>query len=163
MPDESIFIHVGEGSNTKRRKKSNLEIPLKIILIGLGLFFVLFSAITYGLWVLTADVSQERLRIFLLILIFALPILFAFGYWFGSKEVRGFLSGADAAMDKIAKAVDIRDGAKVTVHQKLQVPAPPAQPRVYAPHAAVNNHPDGVPNLPQLTFRESGDNQIIDL
>ena len=163
MPDESIFIHVGEGSSTKRRKKSNLEIPLKIILGGLGFLFVLFSTITYGIWVLTTDVSHEHLRIFLLILIYALPILFAFGYWFGSKEVRGFLSGADAAMDKIAKAVDIRDGAKVAVHQKLQVPQPPAQPRTYAPHGIIDNHPNGVPSLPQLTFRESGDNQIIDL
>jgi len=158
MPDESIFIHVDEGSNTKRSKKNKLEIPLKLILIGLGLFFVLFSAITYGLWALTADVSHERLRIFLLILIFALPILFAFGYWFGSKEVRGFLSGADAAIDKIAKAVDIRDGAKVTVHQKLQ-----AHPRVYTPHSAVDDRLQSIPSLPKLTFRESGDNQIIDL
>jgi hypothetical protein len=163
MSDESIFIHVGEGSNSKRRKKSKVEIPLKIILFSLGLFFVLFSAITYGLWVLTADVSQERLRIFLLILIFALPILFAFGYWFGSKEVRGFLSGADAAMDKIAKAVDIRDGAKVTVHQKLHAHQPPAQPRVYTPHSAIDDHLQSIPSLPKLTFRESGDNQIIDL
>jgi hypothetical protein len=163
LPDESIFIHVGEGSKTQRRKKSNLEIPLKIILIGLGLFFVLFSAITYGLWVLTADVSQERLRIFLLILIFKLPILFAFGYWFGSKEVRGFLSGADAAMDKIAKAVDIRDGAKVTVHQRLHAPQQPASPRVYTPHSAVDDRFQNIPSLPKLTFRESGDNQIIDL
>ena len=163
MPDESIFIHVGEGSNTKHRKKRNLEIPMKLILISLGLIFILFSAITYGLWVLTADVSHERLRIFLLILIFALPIMFAFGYWFGSKEVRGFLSGADAAMDKIAKAVDIRDGAKVTVHQKLHAPQPPAHPRVYTPHSAVNDRIQGIPSLPKLTFRESGDNQIIDL
>lgn len=163
MPDKSVFIHLDDASNSRQGRKRKIDIPVGMIFAFVGLILILLSAITYGLWILTVDVSRQYLRIFLMILMYALPITFAFGYWFGSKEVRGFLSGADAVMDKIAKAVDIRDSTKVTVHQKLQTPKQPAQHNEVYPTTGINiRKPDHL-QLPQLTFRESGKDQIIDL
>jgi len=163
MPDKSVFIHVDDASNTRQGRKRKIDIPVGVIFVFAGLILILFSAITYGLWKLTIDVSRQYLRIFLVILMYSLPITFAFGYWFGSKEVRGFLSGADAVMDKIAKAVDIRDSTKVNVHQKLQTPKQPAQQSEVYPTTGINIRKPEHLHLPQLTFRESGKHQIIDL
>ena len=163
MPDKSVFIHLDEASNSRQGRKRKIDIPVGVIFAFVGLILILLSAITYGLWILTVDVSRQYLRIFLMILMFALPITFAFGYWFGSKEVRGFLIGADAVMDKIAKAVDIRDSTKVAVHQKLQTPKQPAQHNEVYPTSGINISKPEHLRLPQLTFRESGKDQIIDL
>jgi len=163
MQDKSVFIHVDDASNSRQSRKRKIGIPVGVIFVSIGLILILISAITFGLWVLTVDVSRQYLRIFLVILMYSLPITFVFGYWFGSKEVRGFLSGADAVMDKIAKAVDIRDSTKVTVHQKLQTPKQPAQHSEVSPVTGLDIRTPDHLRLPQLTFRESGEDQIIDL
>ena len=149
MPDKSVFIHVDDASISRQGRKRKIGIPVVVIFVSIGLILILISAITYGLWVLTVNVSHQHLRIFLVILMYAIPIIFAFGYWFGSKEMRGFLNGADAAMDKIAKAVDIRDSTKVTVHQKLQTPKQPAQQSEVYPTNGINIRKPEHLRLPQ--------------
>ncbi|MBC8509709.1 MAG: hypothetical protein H8D34_33095 [Chloroflexi bacterium] len=158
MPDESIFINVGEGSNTKRRQKKEVALPLKFTLGILGLVLLLFGGGVYGLWRLAENATHRQITVIAILFFFLIPITFFLGHWFGRTEVRGFLSGMDTAVDRIAKAVDLRDGAKVSLHQRIQAPQQPPQSRIYPPPVELPTQ-----SLPQLTFRESSSDQIIDL
>jgi len=135
-----------------------VDLRLKYALGILALFVLLFGGAVYGLWRLAANATHTQITVIAILFFFLIPIAFFLGHWFGRTEVRGFLSGIDTGVDRIAKAVDLRDGAKVALHQRIQSQPHPAQPRSYVP-------PLDLPaqNIPQLTFRESAQDHIIDL
>ena len=149
---------MSERKNSRYRKDSNVDLRLKYTLGILVLFVLLFGGAVYGLWRLAANATHTQITAIAILLFFLIPIAFFLGHWFGRTEVRGFLTGIDTAVDRIAKTIDLRDGAKITLHQRIKSPPQPAQIRSYVP-------PLDLPaqNLPQLTFRESAQDQIIDL
>ena len=102
--------------------------------------------------------KDNAFTVMAILFFFLIPVAFFLGHWFGRTEVRGFLSGVDTAVDRIAKTIDLRDGAKLTLHQRIQFPPQPTQPRGYVPQPDLTAH-----SRPQLTFRESSSDQIIDL
>ena len=142
-------------ARSRQRQKTNLDLRLKYALGFLVLFLLLFGGAVYGLWRLAENATHTQVTVIAILFFFLIPIAFFLGHWFGRTEVRGFLSGIDTAVDRIAKTIDLRDSAKVTLHQRIQSPP---QPRSYIP-------PLDLPaqSVPQLTFRESHQDQIIDL
>jgi hypothetical protein len=153
MPDEPLFIRVGESGKGKR--KPGIAISMKIILTLMVIGLAVFGLVAYGLWRLAEMLDKGQVATLLVLAVLSMPVNFFLGYWFGRTEVRGFLSGVDTAVDKIARAVDLRDGAKVSVHQKIQPPPQQAeQPLVYPPDRS---------SLPRLSFRNSSSDQVIDL
>ena len=147
-----------DNKSSKYRKKKAVALPLKFALSVMGLVLLLFGGAVYGLWRLAENATHTQITVMAILFFFLIPLAFFLGHWFGRTEVRGFLSGVDTAVDRIAKTVDLRDGAKITLHQRLQPPPQPAQPSSYAPSLELPTQ-----NLPQLTFRESAQDQIIDL
>ena len=144
--------------SSKQRKNRDMDLRLKYTLGILVLFLLLFSGALYGLWQLAENATHTQVTVIAILFFFLIPIAFFLGHWFGRTEVRGFLSGIDTAVDRIAKTIDLRDGAKVSLHQRIQAPQQPAQPRSYIPPLELPTQ-----NLPQLTFRESNQDQVIDL
>ncbi len=134
-----------------------IAISWKGVLAGLIVSLLLFLATGYTMWRLAMSATHTQVSVAAVLAILLLPITFLTGHWFGRTEVRGFLSGVDTAVDRIAKAVDLRDGAKVTVHQKIAAPQAPTYP-------AFGDLPLPTdPPLPRLTFSEAREDQIIDL
>jgi len=132
-----------------------MDLRLKYALGILILFLLLFSGAVYGLWQLAENATHTQVTVIAILFFFLIPIAFFLGHWFGRTEVRGFLSGIDTAVDRIAKTIDLRDGAKVTLHQRIQSPP---QPRSYIPRLDPPTQ-----GIPKLSFRESAQDQIIDL
>jgi len=130
-------------------------LQLKYALGILVLFLLLFGGAVYGLWRLAENATHTQITVIAILFFFLIPLAFFLGHWFGRTEVRGFLSGIDTAVDRIAKTIDLRDNTKVSLHQRIQSPP---QPRSYIPPLDLST-----PSLPQLTFRESAEDQIIDL
>ena len=164
MTDEPVIIFTGGGAppGNKKQKapKNQVAISWKAVLVLVAGLVLLAGLSSYVLWVVAMSITHKQVSVVAIIEAFLLPVAFFAGHWFGRTEVRGFLSGVDTAVDRIAQAVDLRDGAKVTLHQKLQTPpAPPPMP-IYPAHGIPT---PTEPPLPRLTFREAGDNQIIDL
>ena len=143
---------------SRQRQKTNLDLRLNYALGLLVLFLLLFGGALYGLWRLAVNATHTQVTVIAILFFFLIPIAFFLGHWFGRTEVRGFLSGIDTAVDRIAKTIDLRDGAKVTLHQRIQSPQQPAHPPSYIPPLELPTQ-----NLPQLTFRESNQDQVIDL
>ena len=141
--------------SSRQRKNRDMDLRLKYALGILSLGLLLFGGALYGLWRLAENATHTQVTVIAILFFFLIPIAFFLGHWFGRTEVRGFLSGIDTAVDRIAKTIDLRDSAKVTLHQRIQSPP---QPRSYIP-------PLDLPaqSVPQLTFRESHQDQIIDL
>lgn len=144
-----------DNKSSRHRKNRAVALPLKFALGILGLVLLLFGGAVYELWRLAENATHTQVTVIAILFFFLIPIAFFLGHWFGRTEVRGFLSGIDTAVDRIAKTIDLRDSAKVTLHQRIQSPP---QPRSYIP-------PLDLPaqSVPQLTFRESHQDQIIDL
>ncbi len=147
-----------DNKSSKYRKKKAVALPLKFALSVMGLVLLLFGGAVYGLWRLAENATHTQITVMAILFFFLIPIAFFLGHWFGRTEVRGFLSGMDTAVDRIAKAVDLRDGAKVSLHQRFQAPQQPLQSRIYTPPVELPAQ-----SMPQLTFRESAQDQIIDL
>ena len=141
--------------SSRQRKNHDMDLRLKYALGILVLFLMLFSSAVYGLWRLAENANHTQITVIAILFFFLIPIAFFLGHWFGRTEVRGFLSGIDTAVDRIAKTIDLRDTAKVTQHQRIQSPP---QPRNYIPTLDVPTQ-----GVPKLTFRESAQDQIIDL
>jgi len=131
---------------------------LKYALGILVLFLMLFGGSVYGLWRLAENATHTQVTVIAILFFFLIPLAFFLGHWFGRTEVRGFLSGIDTAVDRIAKTIDLRDNTKISLHQRIQSPSQTTQPRSYIPQLDLST-----PSLPQLTFRESAEDQIIDL
>lgn len=130
----------------------------KVTLAVLITTCILISSIAYGLWHLAQTVTRAQINFVAVTALMLLPLSFFAGYWFGRTEVRGFLSGVDTMLDRIAKAIDLRDGAKVTVHQRI---AAPTQPHPYPPSSDFRHSVQ--PRPPRLTFSDVGHDQVIDL
>jgi len=113
----------------------------------------------YGLWWLTGNAAYEVLRWVTVALIFGFVVAFFVGFYFGKVEVRGFLGGIDAAMDKLAKAVNLRDNSRIAIHEATHSkPAEKPQPNfnVYLPQ------PGALPTVP-VSHRQLVDGEVIDL
>ena len=149
MPDQRRSRH---------RKKQDVDSRLKYALGILVLFLMLFGGSVYGLWRLAENATHTQVTVIAILFFFLIPLAFFLGHWFGRTEVRGFLSGIDTAVDRIAKTIDLRDNTKISLHQRIQSPSQTTQPRSYIPPLDLST-----PSLPQLTFRESAEDQIIDL
>ncbi|MEA3351176.1 MAG: hypothetical protein U9Q82_11180 [Chloroflexota bacterium] len=149
MSDTPTFIHVGKG--IKNSSKKGVAIPIKVVLVLLAIALIVFSTLSYGGWLLANSLTKTTVTVLLMVAIFSTPIMVFIGYWFGRTEVRGFLGGIDTALEKMAQAVDLRDGAKVNLHQKIQAPPP----------LSIQSPPQD--NVPRLSFRNANDHQVIDL
>jgi len=136
-----------------------IAISWKAVLAVLIVALVLVLTTGYFLWRLAMSATHTQVSVVAVLAILLLPVAFFTGHWFGRTEVRGFLSGVDTAVDRIAKAVDLRDGAKVTVHQKIAAPPAPQTP-VYP---TFGDLPLPTEPPPRLTFSEAREDQIIDL
>jgi len=44
--------------------------------------------------------------------------LFFLGFWMGKTEVRGFLGGVDASLDKLTATINARDSAAIAARSK---------------------------------------------
>lgn len=153
MPEDPLFIRVGESGKGKRKQDIAISVKIFLPLVIIGL--AVFGLVAYGLWRLADPLDKDQVAILLVLSVLSMPVIFLLGHWFGRTEVRGFLSGVDTAVDRIAKAVNLRDGAKGSVHQKTQPPPPQAEPPlVYPPNRS---------SLPRLSFRNSSSDQVIDL
>jgi hypothetical protein len=135
----------------KSSRHRHMAMPMKYALGILGLLFLLFGGAVYGLWRLAENATHTQITVIAILFFFLIPLAFFLGHWFGRTEVRGFLSGVDTAVDRIAKTIDLRDGTKAARHQR-------SQPRSDVPPLDLSAQ-----SLPQLTFRESAQDQIIDL
>ncbi|MEA3350514.1 MAG: hypothetical protein U9Q82_07835 [Chloroflexota bacterium] len=147
MNNTPTFIHIGEGSN--KSSKKGMAVPMNVVLVLLAITLIAFSVLAYGGWHLANSLTKTQVTVLLIVGIFSTPIMVFLGYWFGRTEVRGFLGGVDAALDKIAKTVDIRNKS---LPHKTQAP-PPSIQRPPHPHD----------DVPRLSFRNANDHQIIDL
>lgn len=158
MSKEPIYVHVGDKTKPKNRKNVDLAVPVKFILGIMGLIVTLFFGAVYGLWRLAEHATHTQLTIVGIVFFFLIPIALLLGYWFGRTEVRGFLSGMDTAVDRIAKAIDLRDGTKRSLQPRIQS-------HDYRTYQDAQSVPDEIMirNMPQLTFRESHRDQVIDL
>ncbi len=169
--DPPVLIFAGGQPPDNKRKKTDprpgVAVSWKAALAIITLLIVLFGGAAYGLWYVAMNIAQTKVAAITVALFFAVPVAFLTGHYFGRTEVRGFLSGVDTAVDRIAQAVDLRDGAKINVHAKVSAPQQPRPdalpPGRHQSFPAISAIPHTQPQRPLLTYREASDGEVIDL
>jgi uncharacterized membrane protein len=124
-----------------------MEKKIKAILIATLLTVFVLALIVWGLWSFASKMEHDKLALWAILATFLLPCFFWLGFWFGKTEVRGFLSGFDTSLDKLANAVSFRDDQRVSTAQRMTTREPVSYP-VFQP---------------QITNRASHSDEIIDL
>jgi len=147
-------------SQKQRKDKISDWLTLALGKLSGGALLVAFfvGLPVYGLWYLTGTLEYQVLRWAAVAVVVVLPLAFIAGFYFGKVEVRGFLGGVDVSLDKLAKAVDLRDKSRVTMHNATR--KAPAQPKpnmnVFLPQ------PGALPSVP-VSHKQLIDGDVIDL
>jgi len=118
------------------------------------------AGIVYGFWTLAMGLEHTKLAIWAIAATLALLPTFLAGFWFGKTEVRGFLAGVDAGLDRLAQAVNMRDTSRITMHAATRTPRQQPTPTAYnviLPGALPQGH------IPQITHRQLTDDDVLDL
>ncbi len=113
----------------------------------------------WGLWVIARTLSVTTLRWCFVALPGGLAVAFLAGFYCGKVQVTGFLGGFDRALEGLARAVDLRDNARLRMaaaRPSARPTVPPAQFNVYLPDPA--SLPGGVP----ITHRQVT-SDVVDL
>lgn len=118
-----------------------------------GLALLGLAGLLYGLWSLIASLDESLLATWALVSILALPVVFAWGFWFGKTEVRGFLKGVDTSLDRLARVM-IAVGGKQSRSGPQPIDVSGTKPE---PYTLPVNYP-----LPELDYRAPGE-EVIDL
>lgn len=126
-------------------------IPMMIMVILAWMIWLLYSSLT--------GLPAESLAAWLLgVILMGLVLIvagFFMGFWLGKTEQRGFLSGVDKALDKLADAVDFRDNARTNLSGRRNENQQ-AQPgmTVVLPN---------ITGIPQITHRTADPDDVIDM
>ncbi|MBU0492271.1 MAG: hypothetical protein KKA73_05620 [Chloroflexi bacterium] len=130
------------------------------IVLGLVILTVAVGGPALVLAIVAGGLSREALTAWAIAVTLALVPVFFVGFYFGKVEVRGYLSGVDTGLDRLAAAVNLRDSARLTVHRETRRASEPAGPsfNVLLPNV------QGLPGVP-VVHRLSGsrDDDIVDL
>ena len=99
------------------------------LLVGIFLALALLGLVFWGLYSLADGWTRPGVNGWAVVATLLLVPAFLSGFWFGKTEVRGFLSGADHMLDRMAGIVQqvatIRETTRTAPRPGGQPPAPP--------------------------------------
>jgi flagellar basal body-associated protein FliL len=102
---------------------------LTLVLLGLVVAVSILALVVYGLWSLADAWTRPGVNAWAIAATLLLVPAFLSGFWFGKTEVRGFLSGADHMLDRMAGIVQqvatVREATRTAPRPAGQPPAPP--------------------------------------
>ncbi len=145
---------------SKRQRTIQFDPVVIGILTGVLIVLGILGLVIYGLWIFANGMEHGKLAVWAIVATFIVPLVFLAGFWFGKTEVRGFLAGVDAGLDRLAQAVNMRDSSRITVHTATRTPRQPPTPTAYNVIL-----PGGLPQgyIPQITHRQLTDDDVLDL
>ena len=129
------------------------------IVVGAIILAVAVGGPALVLVLVAGGLGREALTTWVVVGTLAIIPVFFVGFYFGKVEVRGYLSGVDTGLDRLAAAVNMRDTSRLTVHRETRRKPDPVGPSF---NVLLPNVP-GMPSVP-VTHRQlpSGD-ETIDL
>lgn len=128
--------------------------------VGFGLALILVVGLPmYGLWRLAENFEYITLRWIAAALTLSLIPAFISGFYAGRLETRGFLGGMDAAMERLSRAVNLRDTSRITVHRETRSASAKAQPNynILLPQVPSSR------GLTTITHRQLANEEVVDL